>query len=129
MDPTLETQAPDQAPDWLNGITPDQPPEFDDANPFDDMIRVYKKLRAERDSLDGALKEFKEEWTPRVLAQGSYKCAAGAITVTKGSRRVNYDAKIVDSVRATLRAVIPDLAKVLDDARKEIQTEPTWSVK
>ena len=96
----------------------------------DEISRLQAELAAKQAPyLDAAAELEAEIYRLTLDAATSYKADGVQVNYRKGTRRVTYEWRTVDTVLGTLRDILPETAATLEDARKETIGKPSVSVK
>ena len=110
---------------------------------YDDKEAATAEIRAEIEALQNDLAEISvpfdaqlSAWEEAIREEAlelaeTYKAEDIGVVVSyrKGSTRITYDWRKVDSVRDFLRDVLPETAESLNQARKQTEGAPSVSIK
>lgn len=96
----------------------------------DDLINEYFRCKSHIEVIELRIKVVRERISAHVALDGAVKSVYGTASMTKESVRVSYDAKMLDSLMATMIANGHiEYAEVLSHARKESTVQPTLVIK
>lgn len=93
-------------------------------------IATFVALKNQSEVIEGQIKDVRTRIHEYVTAHGMTKTDIATASLTKPATRVSYDAKLLDSLMATMVANgHHEYAEILSHARKETTSEPTLLIK
>lgn len=93
-------------------------------------IAMFVSLKGKAEVIEGQIKDVRTRIHEYVTTNGTTKTELATASLTKASTRVTYDAKMLDSLMATMVANgHHEYAEVLSHARKETTGEPSLLIK
>lgn len=97
------------------------------------LVRSYRELKSQRDALDAAMSNLKDQLQPLVETAGNWKDDKGYVRLTQPSTSVSFDSRGVDTlVTAWLKsddAIMNSCGQMLKGLRKESTRQPYLTIK